>query len=380
MIQRKKIAIIFNFRKGWMGGVIYIINLINALNFLDDNEKPELIVFYNRDLEEFLKDLQYPYIKAIKWHFPVFWKGYLKSWISGENNFVEAIVKEYRPVGVYPMNDWPWRTKQATAGGTKVVAWFPDLQHKFYPKFFSRRQWWMRELRLRILLRNAGDLVVSSNDVKGHFTRFYKMRKDLQVHVLHFASMVEKAKESSVETLLSKYKVSGDYFMVSNQFHNHKNHPLVLKALGILRKEGLKPIVLFTGKVANPGNEEYVKKINLLIDENELHEQVQLLGIIPRGDQLQLMKNAAAVIQPSLFEGWSTVIEDSISLQVPVIAANLGVNIEQLGEKGFYFDPHKPQELANHIKFFLMNSQTVQYEDYNERVKRFAKTFVKIFE
>ena len=49
------------------------------------------------------------------------------------------------------------------------------------------------------------------------------------------------------------------------------------------------------------------------------------------------MKNAKAIIQPSLFEGWSTVIEDARSLQVPVIATDLTVNIEQLGDKGKYF-------------------------------------------
>ena len=58
-----------------------------------------------------------------------------------------------------------------------------------------------------------------------------------------------------------------------------------------------------------------------------------------RAEQLLLMKYAQAVIQPSLFEGWSTVIEDAISLQVPVIASNLPVNIEQLGDRGVYFDP-----------------------------------------
>jgi hypothetical protein len=35
------------------------------------------------------------------------------------------------------------------------------------------------------------------------------------------------------------------------------------------------------------------------------------------------MKNATAIMQPSLFEGWSTVIEDAKSLQVPVIASDL---------------------------------------------------------
>lgn len=378
--ERKRIAIIFNFRKGWMGGVIYIINLVNALNFLEEEDKPEIVVFYNPDLEEFIKELKYPHAQFVKWQFPVFWKGYIKSWLTGKNVFVDSIVKQYAPVGLYPMNDWPWSYKKAAHSSTKVVAWFPDLQHKFYPHFFSKIQWWMRELRLRILLRNAGDMVVSSKDVNTHFNRFYTMRKDLQVHVLHFASLVEEVADAPKEILLKKYKLPNQFFIVSNQFHNHKNHPLVLKALGLLSKEGIKPIVAFTGKVNNPGNEAYVSEINALIKEYDLTDQVRMLGIIPRQDQLRLMKNSMAVIQPSLFEGWSTVIEDAISLQVPVIVANLPVNIEQLAEKGFYFDPHKAEELTHHMRSFLTTPHRVEYEANHDRMKRFAQSFVGIFE
>ncbi len=378
--KRKKIAIIFNFRKGWMGGVIYIINLVNALNFLEDDAQPEIIVFYNPDLEEFLKDFTYQRIQFVKWQFPSFAKGYFKSWVTGKNEFTDSIIRQYNPDGVYPMNDWPWSYKKSSARLSRVVAWFPDLQHKFYPHFFTRMQWWMREIRLRILLRHTGDLVVSSFDVKSHFDKLYTMRKDLRVKVLHFASiMKEQVSPRDTEAILVKYQITQPYFMVSNQFHNHKNHPLVIKALDLLKKEGIAPLVIFTGKIENPGNEEYVKEIKDLIHQGLLEQQVCMVGIIPRTDQVILMKNSLAVIQPSLFEGWSTVIEDSISLQVPVIAANLPVNIEQLGESGFYFDPHLPQQLANHMKQFLSQRPVVAYEQTEVRVKRFATAFMEIF-
>jgi len=37
--------------------------------------------------------------------------------------------------------------------------------------------------------------------------------------------------------------------------------------------------------------------------------------VLPRDTQLSVMRHADAILQPSLFEGWSTVIEDAISLQ-----------------------------------------------------------------
>jgi glycosyltransferase involved in cell wall biosynthesis len=92
------------------------------------------------------------------------------------------------------------------------------------------------------------------------------------------------------------------------------------------------------------------------------------------------MKHAQAVLQPSLFEGWSTVIEDAISLQVPVIASSLPVNKEQLGLDGTYFEPHDAEKLAEIIyKFPHRNLSHVFYDDYNKRIKNAAKTFMKIF-
>ena len=42
----------------------------------------------------------------------------------------------------------------------------------------------------------------------------------------------------------------------------------------------------------------------------DIKKYISILGFISRQDQLSLMRDAIAVIQPSLFEGWSTVVED----------------------------------------------------------------------
>ena len=95
---------------------------------------------------------------------------------------------------------------------------------------------------------------------------------------------------------------------------------------------------------------------------------------------LQLMKHSQAVLQQSLFEGWSTVIEDARSLQAPVVAANLGVNMEQLGENGIYFDPLNPDELVAILKDYPeRNLYDMLYEEYPKRVKEAANTLLNIF-
>lgn len=374
--QKLTLGVFFNFRKGWMGGIIYIINLINALNYLDEEEQPTIILFYNEDLKEFLKDIQYPHMEMIQWNFPSVYKGFFKSWITRKNVFVEDIIQKYQLDGIYPTNDRPIKGK---ATNTKIVGWIPDLQHKFYPHFFGRKRTFLRERRIKMFLRNSTDLAVSSHDVENHFKRFYSIKDTLKIHKLRFVSIINDFQFPSINSLIDKYKIPNRYFIVSNQFTNHKNHFSVLYALKKLQEANKKIHVVFTGKMEFKGNEDYIKRIREMVVEFNIQDMVSFLGVIPRTDQLGLMKNSIAVIQPSLFEGWSTVIEDAKSLQVPVVASNLDVNIEQLGSLGKFFDPKDSDTLSDILNEYEQHPPSIQYESYDSRVKQFASDFLNIF-
>ena len=68
---------------------------------------------------------------------------------------------------------------------------------------------------------------------------------------------------------------------------------------------------------------DYLKKF---VTDNNISENVLFLGFIDRKEQLKIMQHSEAVIQPSLFEGWSTVIEDARALNKYIIASDLRVH------------------------------------------------------
>ena len=93
------------------------------------------------------------------------------------------------------------------------------------------------------------------------------------------------------------------------------------------------------------------------------------------------MKHAKAIVQPSLFEGWSTVIEDARSLQVPVIASDLPVNIEQIGKEGEFFSPHDFKKLAELIEEQpKRDMEKLIYNSYKKRMKEAAYSFYSVFD
>ena len=233
---------------------------------------------------------------------------------------------------------------------------------------------------MKSMMKNSTDLVLSSHDAYEDMKKFYKVPERLNIHIYHFVSIIDDLQSVNIEELLVKYKLPSTYFLISNQFHKHKNHKVAFEAVAKLKKEGIKVNIAITGRFPDASDSPYMTELHQIPDENQLRDQIIMLGIIPRNDQLQLMRHSQAVLQPSLFEGWSTVIEDARSLQVPVIAANLGVNMEQLKETGTYFDPHNVDELVEILKNYPdRNIKEKLYEDYEVRVKEAAGILMDIF-
>ena len=76
----------------------------------------------------------------------------------------------------------------------------------------------------------------------------------------------------------------------------------------------------------------------------------------------------------------NTTIEDAKSLQLRIIASGIAVHKEQLGDKGFYFDPDNENELAQLLVNFSPDNSLIFYGDNKERIQTFARAFLKIFQ
>ena len=346
------------------------------MKFLEPDDQPELLVFYPEELKKYVDDIDYEHAQKIEWTYPSIHLGFVKSIVERENIFISDLSKKYQPDVIFPLHNYPLESKFKPA----ELCWYADLQHKYYPEFFSRIKIMERNLRIRFILKNAKHIVVSSEAVKDDFFKFFSIPSTVNFHVYHFVSIIEGLPEIPIATLLENYKLPPQYFMVSNQFHKHKNHKVIFEAIAQLKKRGVQVHVAITGRFPSEPSSPYLQELHDLIDNHKLHENISLLGLIPRGDQFLLMKYAQAIMQPSLFEGWSTVIEDARSLQVPVIAADLKVNFEQLGEKGNYFSPHDSSELASLMENMPERNYSCEiYEPYALRMRNAAYELLGIF-
>lgn len=256
--------------------------------------------------------------------------------------------------------------------------WIPDFQEHYLPAFFNPEEIEHRRANQLLVVKTARDIVFSSYAAQKDFKAIYPSN-NLDQHVLQFA-VTSRPDPDRVTGCLLKFGIDRPYFICSNQFWKHKNHATVLKALAELKQNYPQVLVVFTGKEQDYRNPVYFGELMALRDELDLTSQTKFLGFISRGDQLALMKAAIAVIQPSLFEGWSTVVEDAKSMSVPLVVSALDVHKEQLAdyEAKVFFMPNNPDQLSSGMVKVLEGQVRTKPYLYDSNLDRFASNFMNI--
>ncbi len=373
--RRKKLGLIFSNNIQWIGGTYYIINLIHALSIFEDNLKPELIILSNeKDYQFLLQQIDYPYISyELLDENPQIsickFINKVTSRILGRKLFVRRMKNNLD--GIFPFEK---KNYFKNVPLEKQIYWIPDFQDKQLPHFFTSEDLSKRDKRNSWIAYHSKKLVVSSEWVLGDLEKFYPNHKT-RVQVVNFAVTHPQYNHLDIEQLKSEYHLPKDYFFAPNQFWAHKNQITIIKAVAVLKQQGIEVVIAFSGKENDNRNPKYFPNLKKIVEEAGLIQNIKFLGFLGREVQLQLMNHSNAIIQPSLFEGWSTVIEDAMAMNQTIIASDLEVNKEQLGNKGIYFERLNHIELANILKDFKI--QNCQY-DYQSKLKEFAFQFYNI--
>lgn len=285
---------------------------------------------------------------------------------------------------------FPCSTKLSNFLAIQGISWIPDFQHNQLPEFYDDFE---REKRIeenkRILHINY-PLVLSSEDCKNDLERFYKTQKE-NVHVVHFVSYIEPEMVMYINRnenqILKKFNLlDKKYIYIGNQFWQHKNHIVVLEAAKqLLQKKGNQDLYfVFTGKMNDSRMPEYSNKILQYFNDVALSGHLLNCGFIDRIEQLTIMKKANFIIQPSLFEGWGTVLEDAKVLDKTVLLSDIPIHREQKTEKCIMFNPYDSGQLVKLIEHENLCEHHDCFEsgikDMYVRAKEYSKGFEKILD
>ena len=379
MAKRRRIGIFYSYDENWIGGVYYISNLIKCLNLLKEELRPELFI-YTSDEATYNKlkvDVKYPYLNFCNQNFKYTLVQRALNYLSRKTIKKNIFEQRYTHKEIDLL--FPARDYYEFELIKNKAYWIPDFQELHFPDFFSKTEIESRNKVYNLLVKNNKTIVFSSENAKSDFRRLFPNATN-KTRILQFAVKHNLNNLPEEKFVTHKFAVKKPFFIVSNQFWKHKNHNLIIEALALLKRGGreLPFSIVFTGKEIDTRDPNAFGNLKMKITEFKLDGDIHFLGFIDRNEQLALMKASLAVIQPSLFEGWSTVIEDAKSLGKWIFASNIAVHREQLRQNYTFFDPYSPEELGKIIDDFICNEYKPIPLNYEINQLKFAENFLTL--
>ena len=227
-----------------------------------------------------------------------------------------------------------------------TLGWVPDLQHRHLPDLFDRRTWLFREARYRLLSRFATRILVQSQAGNADLLELAPDAAG-KVDVLPFViTPVPRERQPDRAELDERYALPDRYLHLPNQFWVHKNHRLVIEALRLLRGRAPGVQVVATGVTRDRRRPAHFPELMARVRAAGVSGSFRVLGVVPYEHVTALIREAVALVNPSLFEGWSTTVEEAKSLGKRVLLSDIPVHREQDPPGGEFFDPADPEQLA----------------------------------
>ncbi|MGI2035366.1 glycosyltransferase family 4 protein [Rhizobium panacihumi] len=373
MAKRTRIIIPFNYDEGWTGGNYYISNLVASLSLLADDRQPDVMILsHSQNSFEFIVETSG--YKRIKWISSLMMNG-VDGGLSRRLRLMSKLLPSFlkpKPAfdAIFP---FPIDTKERA----RTICWIPDLQERALPNLFSEEELKYRAAQHQYYIDNFEHILFSSQNALADFERYYPGSRNTK-HVMPFAVAPAPVSQNPHE-VLQRLEIPQAFFYCPNQFWIHKNHKIVIDAVHQLAQEGVAVTVAFSGKELDRRDPEHVNNLKARVAALGLEQQIRFLGFISKEDQYALIETALALLQPSLFEGWSTVIEEAKSKSQFVLASDLGVHREQLQQNADFFDPHDASDLAQALKRRLRSGAAKNVKiDYEAHRRVFADTFLSI--
>ena len=227
------------------------------------------------------------------------------------------------------------------------IGYIYDYQHAHHPEFFTREEVLNRNLQFKEMLDSAEHVIVNAKSVVDDINHFNPEHR-AKIIPLPFSAAPNPKWLKLAPADLEKHTISAPYFIISNQFWQHKDHPTAWYALELVLRQRPGIQLVCTGDTHDYRNPEYFGNLKKLAKDLGIWGQIRILGLIPKEEQIRLIRGAVAMLQPTLFEGGpgGGAVFDAASLGVPCIVSNIAVNLELNEPCVTFFQARDPASLA----------------------------------
>jgi glycosyltransferase involved in cell wall biosynthesis len=198
-----------------------------------------------------------------------------------------------------------------------------DVQHLDLPGLFPRGERLFRRLAYDRGSRRADRVIVISEWTRGRVIERLGL-DPAHVHAIHLAVDHERfSPDPAVER--------EPFLLYPARPWPHKNHARLFEAFALLRATRPELRLVLTGV----GH-----------DDDRLPPGVETRGGVATEELVSLYRRAAALVFPSLYEGFGLPPLEALACGCPVASSNTGSLPEVLGDAAVLFDPEDPVAIA----------------------------------
>lgn len=347
MAADRHIVILTNGTSGWLGGVQYSKNIVSALTrFADELGGGAVSVIAGNSyalaafepLRDRLHRLELADAVQARAGFGNRWSWRLKRRILGAiNPQVDEALERMGATFTYP------HCSRRVASAD----WISDFQSHAHPDKTSAEDLADRISQVEYTARHAMHIALSSREIERECHERLPTTVG-RTGVLAFRSFVEPGwLDVDPAEAIARYHLPRPYALISNAMVPTKNHAVVLESLARLtptQRRGMH--IVCTGDIVDARNPGFYNRFLNRVHELGLREHVLHLGVVPKIDQVQMLRGAAFYLQPSLYEGWNTGVEEAHQFGKPLVLSDIAVHREQNPPNSRFFASGEADDLA----------------------------------
>lgn len=217
----------------------------------------------------------------------------------------------------------------------KQIVTVHDLAFRLYPRTIPWTRRWYYAWAIPASLRRADAVLTDSRTVADEIRHFFPSSRrvtsiPLGVDTLRF----QPQKLDQDNEILSRYEINSPYLLFVGTREPRKNLDTLLKAYAEARRQGLNLELVIAGRLGWMSQEPSLPG-------------VRLPGHVEEDAVPALYRHARAVIAPSLYEGFDLPASEALACGAPVLASDIPVHREVLGDRVRYVNPDNVPEWTN---------------------------------
>lgn len=348
---------------GQTGVGVYIQNLLYHLPIYLPSDCEVYIFTLNGEVDKSINNEKYHFVKAdYKWHT-----------VSEQVSFLSLLNRSGLDLMHFTYLSYPFLYKKT------FMSTIHDLTHLKYrsgkASTKNNLHYQIKYLAYKYVLstqvKNSCEIIVPTNTIKKQIINSFGSQYGDKIHTVYEGVNINLTSAKTNKELGEKF--DGDFLIYVGNFYPHKNIQSLIHAFK--RARGSLKLILI-------GPQDYfAKRIKELIIELKLEKRVIIFHGASLSDLRFFYENAKGLVHPSLSEGFCLPLSEAVYFNLPIVASNIPVFQEVLGDNYLPFDPNSIDSITKGIEEFISKEKKINYEDLRSKYsfKEMAHDTAKLY-